>query len=233
MPGDHRELQQQHRRLEEEYRSFVHGVSHFLKAPITALIGYATLLSDRGRQAPESDQYLQRIIDNSRLLDKMIEDLLLISRLGEPSRSPCSLDKAVHDALHPLEQQLRDKEIRLWIQPATPPVSMAEAHLLQLSFQLLSNAVRHSPPGGRVAVGFLDGEYYVSDRGRGMSAGVRNKAFHIFFTTEKGDLEHTGAGLFIAAKIVRLYGGTIRLESSPGSGTTMLFSVPGRTPRPA
>jgi signal transduction histidine kinase len=233
MADDHGDLQHRYHRLDEEYRRFTHGVSHYLKAPITALIGYASLLEKRGKEAPEWDQYLQRIIDNSRLLDHMIEDLLLVSRLGEPSPGPCSLDQAVHEAVRPLQEQLEDKEIRLWIQPGTPPVCMSWEHLSQLCFQALGNAVRYSPPGGRVSVGFLDGEYYVSDRGPGMSAEVSGKAFDMFFTTEKKEPGHTGAGLFIAARIVRLYGGAIRLESSPGNGAAVLFRIPGRTPRTA
>lgn len=230
MPDNHSSFQQRYHRLEEEYRNFRHSVSHFLKAPLSALIGYSTLLLDQGRQAPASDRYLQRIVDNSRLMDKMIEDLLLVSRLGEPSSTHCSLDRVVHETLHSLEAQVRDKEIRLWIQPAIPPPPMEERHLSQLCFQLLSNAVRYSPSGGRVSVGFLDGNYYVSDRGGGMSEEVRNKALDIFFTTEKGEPTHTGAGLFIAARIVRMYDGTIRLESSPGFGTTVLFRLPDRNP---
>ncbi|MFW6180318.1 MAG: sensor histidine kinase [Spirochaetota bacterium] len=233
MADDHGDLQHRYHRLEEEYRRFVHGVSHYLKAPITALIGYASLLAKQGPESPEWDQYLQRIVDNSRLLDSMIEELLLVSRLGEPSPGPCSLDHAVHEALRPLHRQLEDREIRLWVQPGTPPVCMSEQHLVQLCSRVLGNAVRYSPPGGRVSVGFLDGEYYVSDRGPGMSEEVRGRAFDMFFTTEKKGLEHTGAGLFIAARIARLYGGEIRLESSPGNGATVLFRIPHRTPRTA
>jgi signal transduction histidine kinase len=102
---------------------------------------------------------------------------------------------------------------------------MSEEHLVRLMYHLLSYAVRYSPQRGRIAVGRIEGEFYVSDLGPGMSSDTRARAFTIFFTTMKKAKEHTGAGLFIARKIAGVYGGSMRIESSNDSGTSVLFTL--------
>jgi signal transduction histidine kinase len=91
--------------------------------------------------------------------------------------------------------------------------------------QLICNAARHSDPGSAVRVGYENGEFFIADRGCGICSNNLEKVFRIFFTTCSKESRHTGAGLFSVKKILELYGGEIRIESSPGQGTTVFFRL--------
>ncbi len=232
------ELSQKYSSLNEDYQGFIHAVSHYLKAPLTALLGFSSLLKEELEHfertpayktmglSPDIGHYTNRIAENARLLDKMINDLILISRLKKGDTEPVPVDEVCRDVTDSLGALLYKKDISVEVEKGIPPAPVDREHLHHILYGLLSNAVKFSREKSVVFVGFSDGEYFVKDEGIGISNEIRDRVFTIFFTTCGKKSMCTGAGLYIVKKIVGLYGGRIRIASMHDRGTTVFFSFP-------
>jgi signal transduction histidine kinase len=225
-------------RLRDE---FVAVVSHELRTPLTSIIGYVELLTDEGESSnlTEDQQGYLGVVRRStvRLVD-LVGDLLLVAEAG---RGPLSLD--VHDvdlallvseAAELARPSAAAKDIELDIRPETTPnISGDRMRLAQLLDNLVSNAIKFTPEGGRVTVrNFADGEnsvLEVSDTGGGISAADRLQVFDPFFRARGSTaraVPGTGLGLSIAKAIVEAHGGDIDVGSAEGGGTTFRVSLP-------
>jgi two-component system sensor histidine kinase QseC len=213
--------------LREEHRRFVHSVSHYLKAPLTALLGFSAFLVEEleGDRNQDILHYVRRISENSRLMERMIDDLVFLSRLEKKEGGPCGLRVAVEAALAGLEDSRERESVSVSVQPDAPDMPLPRDHAVEIMSRLLSNAVRYSPPGADVRVGFRDGEFTVRDGGKGMKPDVLRRAFDLFFTTADKREGRTGGGLYIARAIAVLYGGTLRAESRSGGPTSMCLRI--------
>jgi len=225
-------------RLRDE---FVAVVSHELRTPLTSIIGYVELLTEEGESSnltADQQGYLGVVRRSTVRLVDLVGDLLLVAEAG---RGPLSLD--VHDvdlallvseAAELARPSAAAKEIELDVRPeATPSISGDRMRLAQLLDNLVSNAIKFTPEGGRVTVrNFAAGEHSVlevSDTGGGISAADRLQVFDPFFRARGATaraVPGTGLGLSIAKAIVEAHGGDIDVHSAEGGGTTFRVSLP-------
>jgi CheY-like chemotaxis protein/two-component sensor histidine kinase len=185
---------------------------------------------------------LENILEGSERIRAIVSDLSAFSRRGDDSMTSIDLNQAISAAVNMVRHTLRHRaRVVLELSPDLPPVHGDEARLTQVFVNLLVNAAQAIPEGQpdahtvsvrteRRGTTVLAG---VRDDGAGMSAQVAQRIFEPFFTT-KSRGEGTGLGLAICHGIVRTHGGTIRVESSEGSGSEFIVELPIETaPCPA
>ncbi|MGH3036571.1 MAG: sensor histidine kinase [Gaiellaceae bacterium] len=241
-------LLQQNDRLREHDRlkdEFVALVSHELRTPLTSITGYLELVREDESLGDETRGFLDVVDRNSQRLLRLVSDLLLVAQI-ESGRLTLEVDEAdlrllaqeSVEALRPVAEG-GSVELRLDSAPV-PPLRGDAARLGQLLDNLVSNAVKFTPPGGRVVVALgASGEdvvLAVSDTGIGVPAAEERRLFDRFFRASPAQeraIEGTGLGLTIARAIVRAHGGSIELTSVEGEGTTARVRLPLAGPREA
>jgi PAS domain S-box-containing protein len=220
---------------------FLAAMSHELRTPINATLGYADLL-DMEIAGPVTDQqqeYLKRIRGSQQHLLRIITDLLNYSRIEagqvEYEITPISLHTAVEAVLAMVESLALGKGIVLQHGPC-PVEVVARADLgkaEQIVLNLISNAVKFTPAGGRVTVGcgMVDGKpcVTVSDTGPGVPPEHQHSIFQPFVQLGRSltsGHEGTGLGLAISRDLARAMGGEITLRSEPGEGASFTLTLP-------
>ncbi|MDO8473265.1 MAG: GAF domain-containing sensor histidine kinase [Dehalococcoidia bacterium] len=238
------ELQNANERLREldELKSvFVSTVSHELRTPMTSIKGYVDNILDglTGLLTEKQSYYLTRVKYNVERLTRMINDLLDLSRIEAGKvelhlGSVCLRDLA-NDVVEGVQHMAREKGVALHVRhPDTlPPVRGERDKLHQILTNLLQNAVKFTPKGGRVEVESLvrdDGfvQISVSDTGCGIPPHELDLVFDRFYRGEAVPTEDRGSGLGlpIAKSLVDLHGGRIWAESTIGQGSRLFFTVP-------
>jgi PAS domain S-box-containing protein len=216
---------------------FLAVLSHELRTPLNTLRLWAGVLRTGPRDAHTIARAVDTIDRNAVLQARLIEDLLDISRIvsGRLRLTIEQVDLAgiIEAAVETVRTAADNKAIVLTttLDPTTGPVLGDSTRLQQVVWNLLSNAVRFTPAGGRVAVELKrvrrDAELTVMDTGRGMAPGLLPRVFDRFRQGESGTMRSHGGlglGLSIARQIVELHGGTIRADS-PGEGRGATFTV--------
>jgi two-component system phosphate regulon sensor histidine kinase PhoR len=232
------------RRLEVVRRDFVANVSHELRTPLTAIKGYAeTLLGPAGDDRETARRFLAVIDRHSERLGRLTDDLLTLSdlELGRASLRLAPLDVApvVEDVLQILAERAARSgvEVASRVAPGTPPVLADGDRLRQVLINLVDNAIKYTPAGGRVVVraaALRDVErelveIAVDDTGPGIPAHDIPRLTERFFRVDKARsraLGGTGLGLAIVKHIVQAHGGWLEISSSVGQGTTARFALP-------
>ncbi len=206
-------------------------VSHDLRTPLTSIMGYLELVLDEseGPLTPEQRGFLEVIERNADRLLALVNDLLLISR-AEAGKLELDLAEAdlAEIAAHVIEaQRPRAEQLGLELRLVGDPVQAVvdRARIAELLENLVSNALKFTPPGGSVEIraSRLDelAILEVADTGIGISAGDRNHMFERFFRSRRArKVPGIGLGLSIVKAIVTAHGGRISVESLPGQGTT-------------
>jgi PAS domain S-box-containing protein len=235
------------RELERVKADFVATVSHELRTPITSMVGYLELLEDgaAGDLNPAQLGLLERVERNGRRLQLLVEDLLMLSDV-EARRmtiNPVETDlrepvQAAYDALAPLLAGRRlDMCLRLPEQPVLHEADPEQVERMVLN--LLTNAVKFTPDGGRVETLLKPGEtvseVVVRATGIGIPEQEQDQLFTRFFrssTATPQAIQGTGLGLTIVQAIAGMHGGEIRIGSVEGKGTTATARLP-RVPGPA
>ena len=233
--------------LEQVRREFVANVSHELRTPLTAIKGYAeTLLGggldDRARAA----QFVEVIARHAERLRALIEDLLDLAAVEQREARLAMAPVAVADIAGQAEAILRPmaeaRELTLVIDvPADLPRVLADRdRLAQVLINLLDNAVKFTPPGGRVEVGARAAGSAVTiavrDTGVGIPPGEIGRIFERFYRIDRSrDRSEggTGLGLAIAKHLVLAMNGTIEVESVPNAGATFRVTLPAAPVAPA
>jgi two-component system phosphate regulon sensor histidine kinase PhoR len=229
------------RRLESVRRDFVANVSHELKTPLTAIRGLTETLIDDCEMTPETRaRFLSKVHAQTERLSNLVADLLTLSRLesddGSPPFEPTDLRPLLADAVRLLNPRVQEKRIELVIDiPETPVVVLAEDEAVrQVTGNLLDNAVKYTPEGGKVFVKLAPGEpgycvFEVRDTGIGIEEKHHDRVFERFYRVDKArsrELGGTGLGLSIVKHAVLSMGGTVGLSSSPGQGSTFTVKLP-------
>lgn len=214
------------------------NVSHELRTPLTSITGYVELLEQRVSD-PQSRALLEKVARNGGVLLGMIDRMLDLSRLNagrlEMTVLPVPLDECVEAAYHSVEPQLQAKGLafRLALPPQTVMVKGSFERLQQVFTNLLGNAVKFTQEGEvAVSIGVVDGmaEVRVSDTGIGIAAEHLEPIFEAFAQadhTVRRRFGGSGLGLAISRKLVELHQGTLRVESTPGRGSTFIVRLPG------
>ncbi|QCC76768.1 sensor histidine kinase [Nocardioides daphniae] len=221
--------------------AFVSTVSHELRTPITNIIGYTEMLEDGdfGRLSPDQSEATVRIGDNGRRLLSLIDDLLDLSRLRaekmEIAQNPVDLVAVVRAGEQAILPRLRSAEVSLEMDlPPYPVTVTGEAEKLErVLVNLMSNAVKFTPPLGRVAVRLTqEGTWAiieVSDTGYGIPEEDLDRLFSQFFRSSVSQEKHiqgTGLGLSIVRSIVESHGGQVEVASRVNVGTTFRVYLP-------
>lgn len=225
--------------VDQEKSYFMRKVSHELRSPLAAIQSFIRVFLEGlgGTLSEEQRSILERMEVRVRGLLDLVKDLLLLSRVRALERPQNAerfdLGELVEQVYDLMQPWAKEKQIQLSLQ--SEPVSFLgeKEGLREVATNLISNGIKYTPPGGRVAVSlcargrkaFLS----VEDSGIGISEEDQPKAFREFFRaanakhmTEAG----TGLGLSITKRIVEMHGGTISLESALGKGTRFDVELP-------
>ena len=220
---------------EEKLRRFLADASHELRTPLTSIRGYSEVF-ERAKDDPEDlELAMRRIEEESKRMGVMVEELLVLARLGEgrePERAPVDLARVVDDCVSDARTASPARDIEL-VRPETADVLGDDHQLRQVVANLLSNAVRHTPDSARIRVTLTTGDgrahLAVADDGPGLDADVAAKVFEPFFRADESRARQTGGaglGLAIVAAIVEAHGGGVRLDTAPGAGATFTVTLP-------
>ncbi|SDN20914.1 two-component system, OmpR family, phosphate regulon sensor histidine kinase PhoR [Paenibacillus sp. yr247] len=234
------------RRLERMRSEFVANVSHELKTPIAAVKGFAeTLLAGALNDKETAVSFLQIIFDESERLNRLIGDILELSKI-ESKRipmnfSPIYLPEFLERSFSVLKKEAEKKHIELCMQLDDDMyIEADEDRLRQIIINLLSNGIAYTQDGGKVKVRVepldknADGDYerlrlIVSDTGMGIPKKDLPRIFERFYRVDKARSRSsggTGLGLSIVKHLVELHKGTIRVDSEVGIGTKFTIELP-------
>jgi len=240
------ELGRLYRQLEAANRhksEFLANMSHELRTPLNAVIGFSEVLQERmfGELNEKQADYVSDIHSSGRHLLSLINDILDLAKIEagrmELEPSDFHLPSMLETALTLVRERAQRHGIALSLNVA-PDVGVVrgdERKLKQVTLNLLSNAVKFTPEGGSVRLAAHANaaalEVSVTDTGVGIAPEDQALVFEEFRqvgsdSTRKA--EGTGLGLALAKKFVELHGGTIRLESQPGRGSTFTFTLPAQ-----
>jgi PAS domain S-box-containing protein len=227
------------RRSNADLAQFATVVSHDLQEPLRMVASYTTLLEQRYGDRLDDDgrTFIRFAVDGARRLHRLIEDLLTFSRLSTRGQAfePVPLDEVVAAARENLSLAIAESDAR--IEAETLPTVLGDrSQLIQLFQNLIANAVKFHAPGvqPRIEIGTRnlaqDGgifTFFVRDNGIGIDPKHFDRIFVIFQRLHGEDaFPGTGLGLAVCKKIAERHGGTIRVESEPGKGTTFILSLP-------
>jgi NtrC-family two-component system sensor histidine kinase KinB len=228
----------QERKQEELKRGVIATVSHQLKSPLTSIrMAIYLLLEEKiGSLTPKQMELLVAAREDSDRLHSILNNLLDISRIEsgkvEMNFRKVSPHSMVFEALEPFQMDFKDRGVALGTELSDdlPEVWVDTARMNHVFANLLSNALRYTPPGGTVTVlGKADEEWVqfsVSDSGKGIPSQYLARIFEQFFRVpDQGAETGAGLGLAIVKEIVEAHGGTIKVESRLGEGTTFIFTL--------
>lgn len=204
------------------------GMAHDIRNPLNSISLYTQLMRQNTTDADQVG-YLGKIIREIERVDAIIRKLLDVSRRSRKVTADVRLDRVIDTALAVFAPQIETAKIRLerCYALAPPPVKADPAELEQLFTSLFLNALDEMPGGGRLGIGIsVEGGMVVvrvEDSGSGIPEHVLPNIFEPFFTTKP---RGTGMGLPAVKRIARIYGGSVRVESSTRQGTVLRLEFP-------
>ena len=216
-------------------KDFVNNFSHEFKTPIVSIRGFARQLERDDLTEAQRREYLDIIISEADRLANMSGNVLLLSRLENQTivtgRTVYRLDEQLRRCLVLLEKQWEDKALALEVELDEIDFLGNEEMVQHVWMNLLGNAVKFSPPGGRLAVRLRrEGAWAVAEvenEGEGMDEATRRRVFEKFY---QGDSAHTGEGnglgLALVKRIVELCDGRVEVVSAPGEGAVFTVRLP-------
>ena len=221
-------------------REFVANVSHELRTPLTNIRSYAETISD-DRAIPEEteEEFLRVIISESDRMTKIVQDLLELSRfdsgVSELYVEEFSLERSLRDvyAAVALDARKRDHEVILELEWKLPNITGDRARIEQVLMNIIANALKYTPDGGRITIySGTSGEdvwVRIEDTGVGIPQDDLSHVFDRFYRVDKARSREsggTGLGLSIAKEIITKHGGDILIRSTPGIGTSVTVTLP-------
>ena len=228
--------------------TFLSNMSHDIRTPMNAIIGFATLAASSIEDRKKVRDYLGKILSSSNHLLSLINDILDMSRIEsgkiQLEETKVSLSDVLHDLKTIISGQIHAKQLELYMDAmdvTNEDVYCDKTRLNQVLLNLLSNAVKFTPAGGTVSVrlkqfpGIAKGselyEIRVKDNGIGMSPEFVQKIFSPFErerTSTVSRTQGTGLGMAITKNIVDMMGGTIEVQTEQGKGTEFIVRLPFR-----
>ncbi|MEA3308743.1 MAG: GAF domain-containing protein [Chloroflexota bacterium] len=242
---DNARLFRQVQRANDAKTEFIDFVSHELKQPMTSMRGYIDLLKAgvAGPLNAKQTQFLDVARSGVQRMDRLVSDLLAISRI-ESGRVQLILklispDEVTTEAVEAFHQVFEAKNQTLVVGDSDelPPIQGDQGRLVQVLTNLLSNASKYTPAGGRVVVRLerveLEGQTYirwqVADDGIGMTPEEMGNLFTKFYRADNPEVRKergTGLGLAISRSIVEMHGGHVQVESEPEHGSIFSIMIP-------
>ena len=226
--------------------SFLHNMSHDIRTPMNAVLGYAQLMKDelKGKGMPETSEHLEKLQQSGNLLLSIINNVLDMARIEsgrmEIDESYTQIEDIRQDLFEIFDDEAKKKNIAF-----NYTMNVEHDHVLtdttkvkEIFVNILSNAIKYTPAGGFVMVnvdelscnepGYMIVRTRISDTGIGMSQEYLTKIFEAFTreqNTTKSKIAGTGLGMSIVKKYVDLLGGTIDVESELGTGSTFTVTL--------
>ena len=218
---------------EEQRRGLLVDISHELRTPLTVLQGNLEGMLDGVYSC--DDAHLSLILDETRVLARVIEDLRTLSLAEDLGlklvMTPADLEEIARDAVASFQAQANAAGVTLRVEaePGMPRAEVDPERMRQVLANLLSNALRYTPAGGTVLVRCFAEDpaqiaFSVEDTGSGIPAAELPRIFERFYKSK--DSRGTGLGLAIARSLVRAHGGEISAGSVPGQGATIRVTLP-------
>ncbi|MFC1613731.1 ATP-binding protein [Gemmatimonadota bacterium] len=244
-----RELEAKHCELEEAYEElktldkakddFLSLVSHELRTPLSAILLYSEMLLDGVADDEESRvEFLSTIVENCKRLTRLINDVLDLSKI-EAGRMPFKLEELnfkdlVADTLNSIRPKIESKGLNFDFTNIDGKCHLwgDRDKVIQVLTNIISNAAKFSNDKGSITVSLTDngkmGKVAIGDTGKGIKKEDIPKMFDRFSQLESIDhhSEGTGLGMPISKSIIEKFGGEIWIESEPGQGTTVFFTLP-------
>jgi signal transduction histidine kinase len=221
--------------------NFISIASHELRTPMTAIMGYADLLLKRDPPTDIRKQWLTNILDSSKNVAAMVDDLLNVARI-QSGRLDMKLERVkLSDILTErstmIRQDISNHEITLEIEPGLPDMLADRDKLSHVIGNLLDNAIKYSPKGGNIilsAKNDTQGDRIlisVADEGIGISPEDQASLFTTFHRVHREEthgIQGSGLGLYIVKEWVEAMGGEVWLESKLNSGSTFFIAIPNQ-----
>jgi len=224
--------------LDEMKSEFVATVSHDLRAPLTFMRGYATMLPMVGDFNDRQREYVEKILHGVGQMSELIDDLLDLGRIETGvglERKPCHLGAILVEAVDGMRARAAAKGLALRLEPAegVAVVAGGAALLRQAVANLVDNAVKYTPSGGIVTVGLSvrdeQAVVRVADTGIGIAPDDQVRLFEKFYRIRRRDtmdIPGTGLGLAIVKSIVERHDGKVWVDSELDKGSTFYISLP-------
>jgi heavy metal sensor kinase len=224
----------------QEQQRFIADASHELRTPLAVLRGETEVALDKTRTVEEYQQSLLLIKEESERLSRIVEDLFILARkpMAAPAaliKEPVSLNEAVRDCTRAAQVLAIRKGVKLNLQNNSSLLSLRgdEEMIKRVLLNLLDNAVKYTPEGGEISVALCrqngHAEIVVRDTGIGIPESDQRRVFDRFYRVDKARsraLGGAGLGLSIARWIVEAHEGQIRIDSTPGRGSTFTVELP-------
>lgn len=219
--------------------NFISDFSHEFRTPIASISGFAQLLRDQNLSEEEREEYLDIIIDESKRLSNLSEDILNLSRMESSSIltnvGTVDVAEGLRRSIAIVEPNADEKNITIDVDIDEAELIGNADYLSQLWTNILQNAVKFTPEDGSIDVSLKSAQdtknrtvtCTISDNGCGMDETTRAHLFERFY---QGDTSHAqegnGLGLALCKRIVDLHGGTIRVKSALDKGSTFIVTLP-------
>jgi hypothetical protein len=223
-------------RIERIKDDMLSAVSHEMRTPLTAILGFTDFLLKSFVPISKQKEYLQTIQQQGERLKELVDNHLNLQRLragyGVGNVQPVEVLPLLHGVLGMFAQARGGHGIRIECPDRLPPVRGDENQLYRAFFNLLSNAVKYSPDGGEIVLGaYRDGDrvvLFVKDQGVGIPLQHQERIFERFFrvSADGQGISGTGLGLTLVQEIVKAHDGRIWVQSAPDRGSTFLISLP-------
>ena len=228
-------------RLEELKTEMIRMGAHDLKTPLGMIKGYLELIREQDPATPISDvqTYLEHMDRASSKIFQIVNDIFSLDRIermaAEQTMAQVDLTALVRETAEGMSRSAADKPLTYTVSIADAPLSVCgdSVQLREAVTNLISNAIKYTPPGGTVRVRLYTETdqiaFAVTDTGVGIPAEMQAKLFHPFYrvrTRETVKIEGTGLGLYLVKGIVERHSGSMFLQSEYGTGSTFGFRLP-------
>ncbi|HVH68661.1 MAG TPA: ATP-binding protein [Gemmatimonadales bacterium] len=226
------------RRLETVRRDFVANVSHELKTPLTSIAGYAETLATEASAGSQTERFARTILNNARRMQRLVDDLLDLSRIESgrwsPSVARVDVGGIAGETWAAFADRAREQRIEFAAAASNGREVCADPEALREALtNLFDNALRHTRPGGRIGVSVEPTQggatVAVSDTGTGIAAEHLPRIFERFYRADPARSRvdgGTGLGLAIVKHLVEAHGGHVGARSKLGEGTTIRMFFP-------
>jgi len=224
------------KRRNKELDDYTYTVSHDLREPLITIQGLSEMLYRKYGDKLDRSMvpYIRRISSASQWLERLVSDLLGLSRAGKKAGEfkEVKVKSVLGLSLKSIESLIRKKHIELKLPPEFPTIYCDKTGIQQVFNNLLDNAIKYmgSQSHPKIEIGWSKNKdhylFWVKDNGMGIKREDQEKIFNVFYRGSGVSKEGTGIGLSIAKKVIENHGGKIWVKSKPGRGSTFYFTIP-------
>lgn len=221
---------------EQKRKEFTANVSHELKTPLQSIIGSAELLESGLVSSEDTERFIGNIKTEATRLVSLINDIIRLSQLDEedgPMKEPVDLNEVAKEVIDVLSVSAGKRNVEIVRNGQQCVINGIRRYLYEIIYNLCDNAIRYNKDGGNVTVELQNKDdnivLSVGDTGIGIPAEHQSRIFERFYRVDKSHSKETGGtglGLSIVKHAVAYHGGTIRLDSEIGKGTTINIIFP-------